>query len=65
MPREAFRLMFTSNHDENSWPGRNSSAWATRHAVMALLTFTLPNGQPLVYTGQEMGFDHRFEFFEK
>ena len=33
--------------------------------VMALLTFTLPNGQPLVYTGQEMGFDHRFEFFEK
>ena len=32
---------------------------------MALLTFTLPNGQPLVYTGQEMGFDHRFEFFEK
>jgi hypothetical protein len=33
--------------------------------VMAVLTFTLPNGQPLIYTGQEMGWNKRFEFFEK
>ena len=33
--------------------------------VMALLTFTLPKGMPLIYTGQEIGYDHRFAFFEK
>ena len=33
--------------------------------VMAVLTFTLPNGQPLIYTGQEMGWNKRFEFFQK
>ena len=31
---------------------------------LAALTFVLPNGQPLIYTGQEFGYDHRFEFFE-
>lgn len=65
MPREAFRLMFTSNHDENSWAGTEFERMGDAARVTALLTFTLPNGQPLVYTGQEMGFDHRFEFFEK
>lgn len=65
MPREAFRLMFTSNHDENSWAGTEFERMGDAARVMAFLTFTLPNGQPLVYTGQEMGFDHRFEFFEK
>jgi glycosidase len=33
--------------------------------IMAMLTFTLPNGQPLIYTGREMGWNKRFEFFEK
>jgi glycosidase len=32
--------------------------------VMAVLTFTLPDGQPLIYTGQEIGSKKRFEFFE-
>ncbi|WP_295935484.1 alpha-amylase family glycosyl hydrolase [uncultured Alistipes sp.] len=64
-PREAFRLMFTSNHDENSWAGTEFERMGEAARVMALLTFTLPNGQPLIYTGQEMGYDRRFAFFEK
>lgn len=64
-PPEAFRLMFTSNHDENSWAGSEFERMGDAARVMALLTFTLPKGQPLIYTGQEIGFDHRFEFFEK
>lgn len=64
-PREAFRLMFTSNHDENSWAGTEFERMGDAARVMALLTFTLPKGQPLVYTGQEIGYDHRFAFFEK
>lgn len=64
-PQDAFRLMFTSNHDENSWAGTEFERMGDAAKVMAVLTFTLPNGQPLIYTGQEMGWDHRFQFFEK
>ncbi len=64
-PAEAFRLMFTSNHDENSWAGTEFERMGDAARAMAVLTFTLPGGQPLIYTGQEMGWNHRFEFFEK
>ena len=64
-PADAFRLMFTSNHDENSWAGTEFERMGDAYKAMALLTFTLPKGQPLIYTGQEMGWNHRFLFFEK
>ena len=64
-PADAFRLMFTSNHDENSWAGTEFERMGDAAKAMAVLTFTLPNGQPLIYTGQEMGWNKRFEFFEK
>ncbi len=64
-PEDASRLMFTSNHDENSWAGTEFERMGDAAKVMAVLTFTLPNGQPLIYTGQEMGWNKRFEFFEK
>ncbi len=64
-PKAAFRLMFTSNHDENSWAGTEFERMGDAVKAMAVLTFTLPNGQPLIYTGQEMGWNKRFEFFEK
>ena len=64
-PKEAFRLTFTSNHDENSWSGtefeREGEAWD----ACAVLCFTLPGSQPLIYTGQEIGLSRRLEFFEK
>ena len=64
-PADAFRLMFTSNHDENSWAGTEFERMGDAAKVMAVLTFTLPGGQPLIYTGQEIGWNKRFEFFEK
>ncbi len=64
-PADAQRLMFTSNHDENSWAGTEFERMGDAVKVMAVLTFTLPNSQPLIYTGQEMGWNKRFEFFEK
>ena len=64
-PEYASRLMFTSNHDENSWAGTEFERMGDAAKVMAVLTFTLPNGQPLIYTGQEMGWNKRFEFFQK
>ncbi len=64
-PAEASRLMFTSNHDENSWAGTEFERMGEAVKAMAVLTFTLPSSQPLIYTGQEMGWNHRFQFFEK
>ena len=64
-PEGAYRLMFTSNHDENSWAGTEFERMGDAAKAMAVLTFTLPGGQPLIYTGQEMGWNHRFQFFEK
>ncbi len=64
-PDEAFRLMFTSNHDENSWQGTEFERMGDAADICAVLCFTLPKGQPLVYTGQEIGLDRRLAFFEK
>ncbi len=64
-PAPAMRLMFTSNHDENSWNGTEFERMHDAAATFAALTFVLPQGQPLIYTGQEIGMDHRLEFFEK
>lgn len=64
-PREAIQLMFTSNHDENSWSGTEFERLGAAAKTFAALTYVLPQGQPLIYTGQEIGYDHRFAFFEK
>lgn len=64
-PEDAYRLMFTSNHDENSWTGTEFERMGDAAKAMAVLTFTLPKSLPLIYTGQEIGWNKRFEFFEK
>ena len=64
-PADAKRLSFTSNHDENSWSGTEFERMGDAWKAMTVLCWTLPESQPLIYTGQEMGYDHRFEFFEK
>ena len=64
-PSDAYRLSFTSNHDENSWAGTEYERMGDAWKAMAVLCWTLPNSQPLIYTGQEVGYNHRFEFFEK
>ncbi len=64
-PAPAMRLMFTSNHDENSWSGSEFERMGDAAATFAALTFVRPQGQPLIYTGQEIGLDRRLEFFEK
>ncbi len=64
-PAPAMRLMFTSNHDENSWAGTEFERMGDAHKTFAALTFVLPKSQPLLYTGQEIGLNRRLEFFEK
>ena len=61
----ARRLCFTSNHDENSWSGTEFERMGDAWKALTVLCWTLPQAQPLIYTGQEFGYDHRFAFFDK
>jgi len=58
------RMYFTSNHDENSWNGTEWERMGEATEVMAVLSYLLP-GMPLIYNGQEAGFNRRLLFFEK
>lgn len=64
-PATAMRLMFTSNHDENTWNGSEFARMGDAASIMAALTFVLPQGMPLIYTGQEVGVDRSFPFFDR
>lgn len=64
-PKEAMRLSFTSNHDENSWSGSHQARFGASLDVMTVMTFLMPSTMPLIYTGQEVGYEHSFEFFER
>lgn len=63
-PDYAYRMQFTSNHDENSWNGTEYERLGKAAEVFAVLTYAIP-GMPLIYNGQEIGFNKRLEFFEK
>lgn len=64
-PDWAMRMSFTSNHDENSWSGSEFTRFGEALEAMSALTFLLPHTTPLIYTGQEFGYDHSFLFFDK
>ena len=61
---EAYRLYFTTNHDENSWKGDVFERYGNTHLLQAILAFTI-DGMPLLYSGQEAGLNKRLAFFEK
>jgi glycosidase len=65
-PKNAIRMYFTSNHDENSW---NGADWQTMpgavHAPFAVLTQTIERSVPLIYSGQEEPFLDSIRFFYK
>jgi len=63
-PADAYRMLFITNHDENSWNGTVSERLGDAAGTFAMLTFTLP-GMPLLYSGQEAAMDKRLRFFDK
>ena len=63
-PAGAYRMTFTSDHDENSWNGTDRELYGDGADAMAVLAATLP-GMPLVYGGQEDGLNKRLKFFDK
>jgi alpha-amylase len=59
-----FRLLFTSNHDENSWQGTEYDRLGDAAQAFATLCITLI-GIPLIYSGQEEPIKKKISFFEK
>jgi len=64
-PANAYRMYFTSNHDENSWQGTEFERMGDDHLPAFVLAATLANSFPLLYTGQEGKLSKRLRFFEK
>lgn len=64
-PPDAYRMYFTTNHDENSWNGSEFERMGANHAPAFILSATFQNSMPLIYTGQEAGLSKRLRFFEK
>jgi len=64
-PPDAYRMHFTSNHDENSWQGTEFERMGANHLPAFVFMATARNGMPLMYTGQEVSLNKRLRFFEK
>lgn len=63
-PNDSYRMVFTTNHDENSWNGTDRERFGNAAEAFAVITALVP-GMPLVYSGQEAGLDKRLKFFDK
>jgi len=63
-PKNAFRMQFTSNHDENTWNGTVFERLGSSAETFAVFSFLIPD-MPLIYTGQETGLNKRLAFFDK
>ena len=63
-PENGYRMIFTDNHDKNSWEGTQFTNFGKGLETCMVLS-TVVNGMPLVYSGQEAGLDRPLKFFEK
>lgn len=63
-PREAIRLLFTSNHDENTWNGSEYEKYGDMAPSLAVFSCTW-NGIPMTYSGQELPNHKRLQFFDR
>ncbi len=63
-PSAAYRMVYTDNHDQNSWDGVASDIYGPAYEAAIALSF-VGNGIPLIYNGQEADLDRQLEFFKK
>jgi alpha-amylase len=64
-PKNAFRMYFTTNHDENSFNGTEFERFGEGYKTFAIWTFTMGRSVPLIYSGQEEPNLKRLKFFVK
>lgn len=63
-PRDGYRMVFTDNHDMNSWNHNMYYNFGDGLEASMVLCGTV-NGMPLVYGGQEAGLNRSLKFFDK
>ncbi|MBF7073309.1 alpha-amylase [Glaciecola sp. MH2013] len=63
-PKQAMRMTFISNHDENAWEGTPDEKFGDAQQACIVLS-CLGEGMPLIHNGQEAGETKRLAFFEK
>ncbi|MGB3722578.1 MAG: alpha-amylase family glycosyl hydrolase [Pacificimonas sp.] len=63
-PMEAMRMVFTSNHDINSWDAPAPEVFGDALPAITVLQF-VTEGIPLIYNGQEVCNAKKLEFFER
>lgn len=63
-PTEHYKMLFTDNHDKNSWDGTPQENFGNFYETAIVLS-ALMDGMPLVYSGQEAGNNKSLKFFEK
>jgi glycosidase len=63
-PHAAMRMVYTENHDQNSWDGVAAQIYGPAYEAAIALSFTGP-GLPLIYNGQEADNDRQLQFFER
>jgi len=63
-PHAALRMVYTDNHDQNSWDAVASEIYGPAYEAAIALSF-VGSGLPLIYNGQEADLDRKLAFFEK
>ncbi len=63
-PHAAMRMVYTENHDQNSWDGVASEIYGPAYEAAIALSF-VGSGLPLIYNGQEADNDRQLAFFER
>ena len=64
VPKNAYRMTFTDNHDKNSWEGNPYKNFGPGLKTSIVMTGVV-NGMMLCYSGQEAGLNRSLKFFEK
>lgn len=64
-PKNAYRMYFTTNHDENSWNGTEFEKYGDAYKTFAVFSQTFYQSIPLIYSGQEEPNKKRLKFFVK
>ncbi|MEQ1708322.1 MAG: alpha-amylase family glycosyl hydrolase [Terricaulis sp.] len=63
-PEDAYRMVYTSNHDQNAWDATEFERFGPAVDAAIVLQF-VGEGIPSIYNGQEAGNENRLEFFER
>ena len=63
-PATAYRMYFTSNHDENTWNGTAIEKYGDMLKALTVFNCTW-NGLPMIYSGEEIPNQKRLKFFDK